>query len=275
MGGSSGKGGSKTQTTSQSNLPPAWAMPLFEKHSKDTMNLYNSGQGGNVYQGQRVGDLSDQTRSSIDNLQKTANLYNDSGLQNLANGATMSAENLKDMASGKFLTEGNPYFRQRLDSQIDDMAQKVNSQMSGAGRLGSGANTQVLAKNTSAMLLQGLEDDYNRAMQNMQQANVNIDRANQNQLSAANNFYQGQSNANKNAVNGGTILDQNEQNKINSDWSKWEEEDNRGWNRLDLLQNAMRGSAGNYGTSNSKTTANQSPDLFGMAGNFFSKLIGK
>lgn len=275
MGGSSGKGGSKTQTTTQSNMPPAWAIPLFERHSKDTMDLYNSGQGGNVYQGKRVSDLSEQTRSSIDNLQKTADLYNDNGLQNLANGTTMSAKNLGDMASGKYLTEGNPYFRQRLDSQIDEMAQKVNSQMSGAGRLGSGANTQVLSKNTAAMLLQGLEDDYNRAMRNMQQANADIDRANQNQLSAANNFYRGQSNANKNALNGGIILDKNEQNKLNSDWFKWEEEDNRGWTRLGLLQNAMRGSADNYGTSNSKTTATQSPDMFGMAGNFFSKLIGK
>lgn len=237
MGGSrNGKGGSRqSETTMQTSAPPAWALPLFQKGAGDAIRIYNPGKGGNVYQGQRVADLSEATRSAVSGLQKTADAFSNPGLQGLATGQTSAAKNLADMAAGASLKQGSPYYRDRLNEEIGAMAAEVNSQMSGAGRYGSGANSQVLAKNASSMLLNGLENDYNRAMQTMLAANSQIDAANQNRLNAAGNYLRNQSAAHGAALDGGQLLDHNAQDKQNAAWQKWSEEDNREWNRLDSL----------------------------------------
>lgn len=84
-----------------------------------------------------------------------------------ASAPTAASTYLSDYASGKYLNgEGNPFYRQRLEGDIADSNALIQSQFSGAGRYGSGANQNTIAKNTSNMLLQGLEDDYNRQQAN-------------------------------------------------------------------------------------------------------------
>jgi hypothetical protein len=96
-----------------------------------------------------------------------------------AQAPTSAAANLQDYASGKYLAEGNPYYRQRLDKEIADANAMIQSQFSGAGRYGSQANQRTIADNTSNMLLQGLENDYNRQQANQLTAAGMIDQANQ------------------------------------------------------------------------------------------------
>lgn len=254
MGGnSSGKGGSKQkQTTVQTSAPPSWALPLFLQGASDATRIYNSGKGGNVYQGRRVADLSDATRNAISGLQDAANAFNNPDLTRLATGQTSASQNLADMASGQYLRQGNPYYRDRLNNEISTMAAQVNSQMSGAGRYGSGANADVLARNASSMLQSGLENDYNRTMQNMLAANGQIDAANENRLNAAGSYFRNQSVAHGAALGGGQLLDRHAQDGLEADWQKWSEEDNREWNRLNLLQQAASGFSGNYGTQSGR-----------------------
>lgn len=282
MGGnSSGKGGSRQkQTTVQTNAPPSWALPLFQQGAGDATRIYNSGKGGNVYQGRRVADLSDETRNAISGLQDAANAFSNPDLTRLATGQTSASQNLADMASGQYLQQGNPYYRDRLTNEIGTMAAQVNSQMSGAGRYGSGANADVLARNASGMLQSGLENDYNRAMQNMLAANGQIDSANQNLLNTAGNYFRNRSATHGAALDGGQLLDQNAQDRLNADRQKWSEEDNREWNRLNLLQQAAHGFSGNYGTqsgrSQGRTQQTVSPwqvarDVGGTLGGLFGK----
>jgi len=278
MGGSDiGKGGSRQkQTTTQTSAPPSWALPLFQQGAGDAMRIYSSGKGGNVYQGQRVADLSNETRNAISGLQDAASAFNDPGLARLATGPTSASQNLADMASGKYLQQGNPYYQDRLNDEISNMAAQVNSRMSGAGRYGSGANSDVLARNASNMLLNGLESDYNRTMQNMLAANSQIDSANQNQLGTAGNYFRNQSETRRAALDGGRLLDQNAQDKLNADRQKWSEEDNRDWNRLGFLQNAANGFAGHYGTQSgtSQSQTQQTASPWQMAGNIGGALGG-
>jgi len=256
-GGSTGKNGnSDKETRTQTNAPPAWALPLFRQGADDAMRFYHSGSGGNVYQGQRVADPGDVTRNAISGLQESASAFDHPDLAGLATARTSAAQNLGDMASGQYLRQGNPYYRERLNDEISAMAAQVNSRMSGAGRYGSGANTDVLAKNTAGMLMNGMENDYNRAMQNMLAANSQIDSANQSRLQAAGNYFRNRSAAHEAALRGGQVLDHNAQNKLNAEQQKWTEEDNRDWNRLGYLQNAANGFAGNYGRQ-STVTENQ------------------
>jgi hypothetical protein len=59
--------GSTTSKTSQSSEPPAWAKPLLTQAASSAQNLFNSGQGYNVYRGPTVADFSQQ---KIDALNK-------------------------------------------------------------------------------------------------------------------------------------------------------------------------------------------------------------
>lgn len=257
MGGSSGGKGSKSkQTQTQTSAPPSWATPLFKTGANDAMNLYNSGQGGNVYQGERVADLSDTTKNAINGLQNTAGNYGNSYLQGLAGGPNVSAKNLADMAAGK-MVGGNASFNQALQNTLDNTATTINSQMSGAGRYGSGAHSGVMSRQLGETATSALSNQYNQDVQNMMNANQIIDSANNNQLGAASNYYQGQGNALLDALKGSTILDQNNQQKLDAAREKWGEEDNRGWNRLAMLLSAAQGSAGNYGTTTGQATGQQ------------------
>lgn len=238
---------SKTTKQESENRPPAWAAPLFSQSASEATNLYNSGSGGGVYQGQTVADLSGQTMAGVNQLASAGtNAPDYSGAMNTIN---QNNANLAGMASGQYLQDGNPYYKQRLTGEIEDANSLINSAMSGAGRYGSGAHTGVVAKNTTNMLLQGLENDWNRNQAN-QLAAVGATNAGAGQIAG----MQGQQFANQlaggqAALDAGQVVDQNAQQKLQADYSKWLAEDMQDWTRLGLLQSAAAGSAGNYGTN--------------------------
>lgn len=253
-------GSSKSESSStQKSDPPKWAKPLFEQSASDAMDLYNSGQGGNVYQGQRVADLSGTTTGAVNSLSNAANMYNSDAVNKLATGDTSSATNLANMANGSMIGN-NTAFNDALQNTLDKTASTINSSMSGAGRYGSGANSSVLANQLGQVATSALSNQYNQDVQNMLTANNQIDTANQGQLAGLNSLYQGYSNAANNALNGGQVLDKNAQDKLNAAKDYWTEGDNQGWTRLGLLQSAAAGAAGNYGT----TTGSQSSDTKGF-----------
>lgn len=262
------KGGSQTQTTE--NKPPAWAKPLFEQSAQEAQDIYNSGKGGNVYQGQTVADLGQNTQTGIGSIMNGGADYG--ALRDQAGQPTSAQTNLQDYASGKYLQEGNPYYRERLNNEINSANDLIQSQFAGSGRYGSGANTDVLGKNTTNMLLAGLESDYNRATQNQFNAVSQIDSANaqsiQNQL-GVDGAQLGRGQA---QIGVGQIQDKNAQDKLQSDYAKWQAEDMQDWTRLGLLQSAAAGSAGNYGTN--VQTVNQPSNPLGAIGAIGS-LFGK
>ncbi|MGU3399229.1 tail fiber domain-containing protein [Brucellaceae bacterium D45D] len=249
-------GASKSKSSSsQTSEPPSWAKPLFTQSAKDAQSLYNSGEGGNVYQGQRVADLSGTTTGAINRLTGAADMYNSDAINRLAGGDTSSATNLADMASGAQIGN-NTAFNDALQNTLDRTAGTINSSMSGAGRYGSGAHTGVMADRLGQVATKATADQYNRDVQNMMGANSQIDSANLGKLSGLNSLYQGYSNAAGNALAGGQILDQNAQAQLDADRDKFAETDNQGWTRLGLLQSAAAGAAGNYGTTTGSQKSN-------------------
>lgn len=248
-----GKGSSK-QTTE--NKPPAWATPLFKQSASEAQQIYNSGAGGNVYQGQTVADLGGKTQAGISGVQGVAgSLPQNSAAQNY----------LTDYASGKYLQEGNPYYRDRLANEIADSNSMIQSQFSGSGRYGSGANTNALAKNTQNMLLAGLESDYNRAQANQLAATQQID-------SSRNSLFQNQLAGQQALINAGQLEDANKQAQLTADFTKWQSEDMAPWTRLGLLQSAAAGAAGNYGTNTqTQTQPFNALQGIGALGSLFTK----
>lgn len=224
--------GGKSSTQKTENKPPKWATPLFQQSASEAQRIYNSGKGGNVYQGDTVAGLGDTTQQGIAGVKSAADGFNNPTVTN----------NLTDWASGKNVMS-NPYFNEALQGQLADTAAQVQSQFSGAGRYGSGANTGVLANKLGNIRASALSDQYNRDVGNMFTANNALTNWNQSNLGAQ-----------QAVTNAGQLEDQAKQAQLTADFTKWQSEDMRDWTRLGLLQSAAAGSAGNYGTNTQTQT---------------------
>ncbi|MBX4335270.1 tail fiber domain-containing protein [Bartonella raoultii] len=243
----------QVQTTTQTNAPPAWAADIFKKASAQAQNLYNKGIGGNIYQGQRIADLSDRTKNALTGLGKAAEQYNNPTLTQWFNAPTKSAMNLSEMAKGDWIGN-NSKFNAALQNALSKTSDAINQSMAGAGRYGSGAHTGVLADELGALATNAAAQQYNQDINNMMNANQMIDRSLRDQVNAANNYYQGQSNAQSNALKGGMIQDAHRQDVLDAERQKWTEQDNQQWNQLERLLQVGTQAAGNYGTQSGKTT---------------------
>lgn len=250
--------GSKSSKQTTENKPPSWAKPLFSQSASEAAKIYKSGAGGNVYQGQTVAGLGGTTQSGISGIRDAANT-------NYLTNPTAAASNLSDMASGKYLKEGNPYFADALQGQLDSTAAQVMSQFSGSGRYGSGANTNALTTQLGNIRSSALADQFSRDSQNMLAANGQIDAANANQ-------QQGLLGTNQAVIDAGQLEDQARQQQLTADFTKWQSQDMKPWTRLGLLQSAAAGSAGNYGV-NSQTSTQPFNALQGIGalGSLFTK----
>ncbi|WP_019219591.1 tail fiber domain-containing protein [Bartonella florencae] len=243
----------QVQTTTQTNAPPAWAADIFKKASSQALDLYNKGVGGNVYQGERVAGLGNLTKNALTGLQQAAGQYNNPALTQWFYAPPQTAHNLQGMAQGDWIG-GNSKFNAALQNALSKTSDAVNQSMSGAGRYGSGAHTGVLADELGALATNATAQQYNQDVQNMMNANQMIDRSLYDQVNAANNYYQGQSNAQSNALKGGLIQDMNRQSMLDAQRQRWDEQDNQGWNRLEQLLRVGTQAAGNYGTASGKST---------------------
>ena len=230
--------GSKSSKQTTENKPPEWATPLFKQSATEAQKIYDSGVGGNVYQGKMVADLGKNTMAGIDGIRTTGN--------NLP-ASTSSANNLSEMASGSFLKSGNPYFSEMLDNQLGKTAAKIQSQFSGSGRYGSGANNAVMSNELGGIASNALYNQYNQDTQNMMNANQMIDSSNS-------QLFQNKLAGNQALIDAGKLQDANNQAKLTADFTKWQSEDMKPWTRLGLLQSAAAGSAGNYGTNTQTST---------------------
>lgn len=242
-------GGKSSKQTSE-NKPPKWSEPLFKQSASEAQSIYNSGAGGNVYQGDTVAGLGDTTQAGISGIKSAAAGFNNQGVQN----------NLTDWASGKNVMS-NPYFESALTGQLDSAADQVQSRFSGSGRYGSGANTNALANTLGNIRAGALSNQYNQDVGNMFTAG-----------NALTNWNQGNLGAQQAVTNAGQLEDQNKQAQLTADFTKWQSEDMQPWTRLGLLQSAAAGSAGNYGTNTqTQTQPFNALQGIGALGSMFTK----
>lgn len=226
---------------------PDWAEDIFRRAIKEAINLYDKEQGGHSYDGQTMPDLTDKTKRSINELDKNAKDYQDRMKElDYLNQPTQSQQNLQDMASGKYLKEGNPYFKDMLHQMVNESNDLIQSKFAGMGRYGSAADTNALAMNTQKILSKGLSEDYERALNNMQRANQQIDFANRGQADLIDAWSRGKNAIQKDALAGSTLVDQWNQKKTVKDQDEWHAKDNEAWDRLKMLLETAQKSVGPY-----------------------------
>ena len=280
--------GTSTSST-QTNSPPKWAEPLFKQSATEAGNLYNSGSGGNTYTGPTVSDLSGTTMSGVNQLATAGANTNTAGTKPLLEGLgaastspSYSEQNLQGMANGSYLASGNPYFNDALKGQLDQTANQVQSQFSGAGRYGSGANTGVLTNSLGNIRSSALSDQFNRDSQNMLTANSQLDSSRNagldRALSATNALGAQDQQQFQNALTGagatlqaGGLLDTQAQKQLSDQVSSWYAQDNQDWTRLGLLQQAAAGAAGDYGTQTGHSSSSNPMAALGALGSIAAK----
>lgn len=214
-------GGSKQTTTSNSE-PWSAAQPML----KDNLEL--AGKIGpanfNPFPGSTVTPYSSQTMGGFDYMQDVAQNNMSGGLgkqmqgvignKGLYKGQTAAMDrtgqigqqafdpsntemNLADMARGSQIGSSNPYFEDALRASTERARDAVDLSTASAGRYGSGAHTQVLARELGDLQTQARAGQVNQDISNMVQANQMMDSQNMARLglglgAASNQFNMGQ-----------------------------------------------------------------------------------
>jgi hypothetical protein len=175
MGTSSGSQ-TPVQTTQQSD-PWSGAQPHLLQSMQSAANLINSNTGYQPYTGPTLADLSPYFTQGWNAAYGLANADAAAGGSAGIRGATDLATNmvqnqglspelksLYEQAKG----DQNPYLQSILDTSNRRIGDRINSSMSGAGRYGSGAHTDVMARALGEVADPVLAQDYARRQQQQQ-----------------------------------------------------------------------------------------------------------
>jgi hypothetical protein len=141
-----------------------------------------------IYEGSTVVPFANQSIWGMNNMQNFAqtsgqNMQNQAG--NIINSGGFNAPQQQAMQGWqKFLDpnmlgQGNPYLQSALSNANERAATGVNSAMSAAGRYGSGAHTDTLAKTLAENSTNALFGQYNQDVNNMMGAAGNMFNAGQ------------------------------------------------------------------------------------------------
>lgn len=155
-GGSSAPQQSGTQVVKNETTLPSYVQPYYEEALESAQQQFQT--PNTLFSGSYVVPFSQSTQQGLD--QATALAQQGSPLINNA------VSNATDTLGGTFLNAGNPYFQSAINSAIDPIESRVNSVFSRGGRLGSGANQDVLAKAIGDVTSRMSYDNFAQERQN-------------------------------------------------------------------------------------------------------------
>tara|TARA_Y100000361_G_scaffold148434_1_gene161252 strand:+ start:681 stop:1856 length:1176 start_codon:yes stop_codon:yes gene_type:complete len=136
------------------NDPPSYAMPNLQKGADEASRLYDTPRS---YFGDTYVPFSTATTDALDLGEARARAG--SPLTEMAKGQ------LGNVIGGNFLQGGNPFFNAAVQEAMNPVEARVNSVFSRSGRLGSGANQEILSRDLTNAALGVRMDDYNRERQ--------------------------------------------------------------------------------------------------------------
>jgi len=227
MGGSSG-GGDTTQTTE----PWAGQQPYLSFGFQQAQNLYNQG-GPQYYPGSTVSPLSNYSNQAVDLMAQRG--LNGSPLETAAQNEATKTLN------GEYLNN-NPYLDSLWNQQAGDITSRVMSQFGSAGRTGSGINQQVLERE----LANGSNNLYGGA--------YDAERGRMTQQLALTPQTSGMDYTNLgNLAKAGSVLDQQNQNVLDSNVNRWNYNQNLPWDTLQRYAGLIGGTG--YGSTVDKSTS--------------------
>lgn len=287
-GGSGGGSQSNPWGNSFVSSNPADAYgQIYSPVANEAFRLYSQNQGFNPYQGSTVAPMGEMTLSGVNALgsmqsnpaiQQAMSFSGDLAAQGgmndqqrmmLANGIMPVATGQQKIGTGAGYEEvygrtqnGNPFFQEMLEGQLQDQQDALNRQFSGSGRYGSGAHADTMMDRLGNIRASTLYNQYNQDQQNALaalQGQTNVEGANiANQVGAAQTgvglYDQGISRALQASsmlpgletasmiapqarIGAGQMFDNQEQQRMDSNIARYLDEQAAPWNRLQQLGN--------------------------------------
>ena len=155
---SKGSNPTNVQTSTQSE-PSDFIRPYYQEAIDASQDLYQSALP-NYFPNNTYVATPAETQTALALATNRATAGNP-----LLNQSQTEASNI---LSGNYLDpNSNPYSQALFNQMSGDVASKVNSQFTKAGRFGSGANQEILADSLGNLANQVYGDQYNRERQNM------------------------------------------------------------------------------------------------------------
>lgn len=228
LGGGSSSG---STTTVQKADPWSGVQPYMTYGFQQAQNLLNAG-GPYYYPGQQVASF--QPAQTATQELTAARAIGGSPLQTAAQGEATNTLN------GDYLSAGNPYFQQMVNTQITPAVKSgVDSSFEGSGRYGSGAWSNALASGLSNAVTNAAYQNYNDERTRQAQAQygapalAGMDYTNLSALGDVGNQQQAQA-----------------QNEINAAMNQWNYNQNLPYQKLGQYEQYI---SGNYPNSISTT----------------------
>ena len=156
------KGSNPTNVTTTTSAEPSdFVKPYVSEAFDQAQNLFQS-SAPNYYPNQTYTDFAPETTASMQLATARA----------LNNPLLASSQNeINSILQGNYLSPtSNPYSQALYNQIAGDVTSGVQSQFSKAGRLGSGANQEVLASELGKVASQVYGDQYNKERENMMMA---------------------------------------------------------------------------------------------------------
>lgn len=247
FGGLTG-GGQKaaTQTTVQSNNPPAYAEPYLKDIAAQGASLAQNPLS--YFPGSTYAGFSPETELAM--TAQTDRAINGNSLMN------QSQDYLSNVIGGNYLNVGNPYFADVSKAIMDQVQPAVASQFGGANRVGSGAHesefARVFANAIAPIALQNYENERSRQQEaaGMAPTYAANDYADLERLAAV-----------------GSAREQMTQQGINEAMQRFNFDQMEPWQRLQLQQGSVvPGLMGGTSTSTTTGTNAASNPLLGSLG---------
>lgn len=146
-----------TQTQTTQRDPYSAAVPGLQTAGTGISNWLSSPQASSVYGGPRVAQMSEDTRSGVEQLRNSTGLNQTQGY-------------LSDVLGGRYLDAGNPHLTALQDSIRSSVMPSINGRVSSAGMApGSSVDQQLVGREmTRAMaqpMFQTYENERGRQMQ--------------------------------------------------------------------------------------------------------------
>ena len=157
------KGSNPTNvTTTTSSEPSEFIRPYYEQAINTAQDLFE-GNAPNFFPNQTYVGFAPETETALNLATARATAGNP-----LLNQAQTEASKI---LSGDYLSPTtNPYSTALFNQMADDVTSKVQSQFSKAGRLGSGANQEILSDSLGRLANEVYGDQFNRERQLQAQA---------------------------------------------------------------------------------------------------------
>ena len=267
MGGSSG-GSQQDVVQTQTNSPWSGAQPHLTDIMSRAGGLYSADTGYQPFTGQMQSPVSGEFQTGYNATRDLAGgsaltgtvgleAGRDLGLNMIQNrGLSPQLQSLLEQQQG----QENPYLKSIIDTSNRRIGDRINSSMSGAGRYGSGAHTDVAARAMAEAADPLLAQDYARRQQMQQdiltggldragqwsQLMPTLDRARYDQADRMMGLGQWQ-------------MDRGKENIANQ-IQLWNAQQARPWEQL-ARYNAIASGVGGLGGTQVKTSPNTAPPL--------------